>query len=179
MLQTKHLNFELPLEQILCASGEKSGFGLLKDYLFLIKQMKSIAVTLFFILVFKMPCFSQNNASKEIVALMKKQEIAWNAGDIEGFMQYYWKNDSLKFIDSKGITYGWQKTLDNYKKNYPNKEAMGILTFEIKTSEELSKTSVFIIGSWSLKKEKSVGGYFTLLWKKIKGEWVIAVDHTS
>ncbi len=122
---------------------------------------------------------AQNKSSSEIVDLMKKQELAWNAGDIDGFMKYYWKDDSLKFIGSKGITYGWQKTLDNYKKNYPNKEAMGILTFEIKTNEQLSKTSVFIIGSWNLKKEKSVGGYFTLLWKKIKGEWVIVADHTS
>ncbi len=123
--------------------------------------------------------FSQNKSAPEVVDLMKKQELAWNAGDIEGFMKYYWKDDSLKFIGSKGITYGWQKTLQNYKKNYPDKEAMGILTFEIKTNQQLSKTSVFIIGSWSLKKEKSVGGYFTLLWKKIKGEWVIVVDHTS
>ena len=110
---------------------------------------------------------------------MKKQEQAWNHGDIEGFMKYYWKNDSLKFIGSKGITYGWQKTLDNYRKSYPDKASMGTLTFEINTNEELSKNSVFIVGKWSLAREKSVGGYFTLLWKKIDGNWVIVVDHTS
>jgi ketosteroid isomerase-like protein len=132
-----------------------------------------------FILVSGTKLFSQGKGSQVVVDLMKKQELAWNAGDIEGFMKYYWKDDSLKFIGSKGITYGWQKTLDNYKKNYPDKEAMGILTFEINTNEELSKTSVFVIGKWSLKKEKNVGGYFTLLWKKIKGEWVIVADHTS
>ena len=117
--------------------------------------------------------------SAEVYALMKKQELAWNAGDIEGFMKYYWKNDSLKFIGKSGITYGWQKTLDNYKKNYPDKTAMGKLTFVIKDNEQLSKSSVYIIGSWNLEKEKPAGGYFTLLWKKIKGEWVIVADHTS
>ncbi len=139
--------------------------------------MKNLLVIFTFFL--NVIAVAQGAGSKEIIALMKKQELAWNAGDVEGFMKYYWKDDSLKFIGSKGITYGWQKTLDNYKTNYPNKEAMGILTFEISTCEELSKTSVFIIGKWHLKREKSVGGYFTLLWKKIKGEWVIVVDHTS
>jgi hypothetical protein len=110
---------------------------------------------------------------------MKTQEQSWNEGNIKAFMEYYWKNDSLKFIGSKGITYGWQKTLDNYLKSYPNKETMGILTFDIKEATQLSKRSIYIIGQWSLKKEKPAGGYFTLLWKKIEGKWVIVADHTS
>ncbi|MBA2611850.1 MAG: nuclear transport factor 2 family protein [Bacteroidetes bacterium] len=110
---------------------------------------------------------------------MKAQEIAWNKGDIPGFMAHYWKSDSLKFIGSKGITYGWQKTLDNYIKNYPDKKAMGVLTFSIIESTQLSENSVYIIGKWDLQKEKNAGGYFTLLWKKINNNWVIVTDHTS
>lgn len=110
---------------------------------------------------------------------MKAQELAWNKGDINGFMEYYWKSDSLKFIGSKGITYGWQKTYDNYIKGYPTKELMGILTFTIKEMTQLSKTSIYVIGQWQLSKEKPSGGYFTLLWKKINGLWVIVADHTS
>lgn len=125
--------------------------------------------------------FSQSKTDiSEVTELMKKQEIAWNKADIEGFMQYYWKSDSLKFIGSKGITYGWQKTLDNYKKNYPTPEAMGVLTFENNTVEQLSPDKIFIIGKWGLKrKEGDVGGHYTLLWKKLNGHWVIVVDHTS
>jgi ketosteroid isomerase-like protein len=125
--------------------------------------------------------FSQSkNDIAEVTEAMKKQEAAWNKFDIEGFMAYYWKSDSLKFIGSKGITYGWQKTLDNYKKNYPNAEAMGILTFENNTIEQLSPVKIFVIGRWHLKRDKGdVGGSYTLLWKKINGKWVITVDHTS
>lgn len=114
-----------------------------------------------------------------VVKNMKTQELAWNEADIAGFMKYYWKSDSLKFIGSKGITYGWQKTLDNYIKGYPNKEAMGILTFTILESTQLSKSSIYVIGKWDLKKEKPSGGHFTLLWKKINNQWVIVADHTS
>lgn len=110
---------------------------------------------------------------------MRAQESAWNNGDIQGFMTYYWKSDSLKFIGSKGITYGWQKTLDNYLKSYPDKAAMGTLTFNLKECTQLSPASIYVIGSWHLEKEKAVGGYFTLLWKKIDGKWVIVADHTS
>ena len=115
----------------------------------------------------------------KVMENMRTQENSWNKGDVRGFMDYYWNSDSLKFIGSKGITYGWQKTLDNYIKGYPNKDAMGILTFTIKEATQLSETSIYVIGQWELKKEKPSGGYFTLLWKKIKGQWVIVSDHTS
>ena len=112
--------------------------------------------------------------------IMTEQEKAWNNGDVDGFMTAYWNNDSLKFIGSKGITYGWKNTLANYKKSYPDKATMGILTFSILNVEELSDTSCFVTGRWDLKREKGdVGGYYTLLWKKIDGKWVIVVDHTS
>lgn len=131
--------------------------------------------------LFTLVGFGQSkNEISEVAEAMKKQEIAWNKADIDGFMAYYWKSDSLKFIGSKGITYGWQKTLDNYKKSYPNADAMGVLTFENNTIEQLSPTKIFVIGKWNLKrKDGDVGGHYTLLWKKIKGRWVIVVDHTS
>ncbi len=138
---------------------------------------------LFFLVfsLFSSLSFSQSKTDiSEVKDIMKKQEAAWNKADIEGFMAYYWKSDSLKFIGTKGITYGWQKTLDNYKKNYPTPEAMGVLTFENNTLEQLSPTKIFVIGKWHLKrKEGDVGGAYTLLWKKINGKWVIVVDHTS
>lgn len=115
----------------------------------------------------------------EVLKNMKAQESSWNSGDIKGFMAYYWNNDSLKFIGSKGITYGWQKTLDNYLKGYPTKEAMGILTFTVIEATQLSKTSIYVIGKWELTKDKPVSGHFTLLWRKINNKWVIISDHTS
>ena len=115
----------------------------------------------------------------QVLDNMKIQEESWNKGDVRGFMNYYWKSDSLKFIGSKGITYGWQKTLDNYIKGYPTKEAMGFLTFTILEATQLSETSIYVIGKWELKKEKPSGGHFTLLWKKINNQWVIVADHTS
>ncbi len=110
---------------------------------------------------------------------MSAQQDSWNQGDIPGFMQYYWKHDSLKFIGSKGVTYGWQNTLDNYLRAYPDKKTMGKLTFTLIEVSELSPVSVYVIGKWHLEKDKPAGGHFTLLWKKIDNSWVIVSDHTS
>ena len=117
----------------------------------------------------------------EVKKFMILQEEAWNQGNLEGFMKYYWKSDSLKFIGSKGISRGWQTTLDNYQKNYPTKEAMGELKFEITEGEQLNNNSIFIIGKYHLKRAdgKNADGVFTLLWKKINGRWLIVADHTS
>ncbi len=116
---------------------------------------------------------------KTVSNIMSAQELAWNHGDIQGFMSFYWKSDSLKFIGSKGLTYGRQKTLDNYINSYPDKAAMGTLKFTILSMEQLSKTSIYVIGKWELDKEKPSGGHFTLLWKKMENKWVIVADHTS
>jgi ketosteroid isomerase-like protein len=142
--------------------------------------MEKRLIILLNLMFFGLLGWSQSSDTAAVREIMRKQQVAWNDGDIEGFMNYYWKSDSLKFIGSKGITYGWQKTLDNYKKGYPNKDAMGILNFDIDSIEKLSSTSIFVIGKWHLKKtDTEVGGYYTLLWKKLKGKWVIVTDHTS
>ncbi len=123
---------------------------------------------------------TENKMKATIQKIMHEQELAWNKGDVDGFMLSYWNNDSLKFIGKNGITYGWKSTLDNYKKSYPDKATMGELNFSIISVEELSTTSCYVIGKWNLKREKGdVGGYYTLLWKKINGKWVIVTDHTS
>lgn len=141
--------------------------------------MKKLLIIYCFFCGLRLSAQNQKTDVTQVLENMKTQEESWNKGDVRGFMNYYWNSDSLKFIGSKGITYGWQKTLDNYIKGYPNKEAMGILTFTILESTQLSETSIYVIGKWELKKEKPSGGHFTLLWKKINNQWVIVADHTS
>ncbi len=125
--------------------------------------------------------FAQSKADRQaILDVLEKQRGAWNKGDVEAYMQGYWKNDSLLFVGKSGPTYGWQQTLDNYKRGYPDKSAMGFLTFGIKKVDFLAKDRAFVLGSWNLKREKDEPkGYFTLLLRKINGQWKVVVDHSS
>jgi ketosteroid isomerase-like protein len=124
-------------------------------------------------------CFAQGRDA--ILKVLHDQQDAWNRADIEGFMQGYWKSDSVMFITGKPPVYGWQKMLERYKKAYPGKAGMGQLTFNIIQVKVLDATNGFVMGGWRLKLEngKTPGGYYTLWFKKINGEWKIVCDHTS
>ena len=141
--------------------------------------MKALFACLF--LIFGYSLTAQEDADfAQIRAALMQQEADWNKGDIPAFMEVYWKSDQLQFIGAAGVTKGWQQTLDGYKRRYPDRDAMGQLTFGIVSMEKLSKKSVFLVGTWDLKRKNDApGGHFILIWKKINGKWVITADHTS
>ena len=120
-------------------------------------------------------------ARRDIVALLTEQTAAWNKGDIPGFMQGYWKSDSLVFIGRKGPTYGWQPTLANYQKGYPNAAAMGKLDFSGLRVSLLAPEAAQVVGHWHLARptEGDVGGHFLLVLRKIDGQWKVVADHTN
>lgn len=122
----------------------------------------------------------KNKDEAEILRILDNQTKAWNRGDLEGFMKGYWESDSLMYIGKNGVTYGYAKTLESYKKNYGDAARMGQLTFRIVHLNRLSKAYYQVVGQWSLKRTAGdVGGYYTLLFRKIRGEWVIVADHSS
>jgi uncharacterized protein (TIGR02246 family) len=123
---------------------------------------------------------AQKGEAAKIRQLLAAQTEAWNRGDVEGFMQTYWKSDSLMFIGKSGVTRGWQQTLNNYKKGYPDTAAMGKLSFDIIKVEQLSPQSFFVVGKWMLKRTiGDLSGHYTLLLRKMGGRWVIVADHSS
>jgi len=143
-------------------------------------MMRKIIILLVVVLASKLATAQTAEDKTAILKVLENQRQGWNKGDMDNYMQGYWKSDSLLFVGKNGPTYGWQKTLDNYKKGYPDKSAMGFLTFGIKKVEFLTKDKAFVLGSWNLKREKDEPqGYFTLLLRKIDGEWKVVVDHSS
>lgn len=120
---------------------------------------------------------SETQDKKEIIQLMKQQEADWSANNLEGFMAGYWKSDSLKFYGRNGITYGWQKTLDNYKKGYPTKEDTGTLSFTINCISKIENQSYYVMGEYHLTRIKGdANGVFMIIFKKIDGHWRIIAD---
>ncbi len=136
-------------------------------------------VVLFFVMLL-LSAFSFGQDKKAISNLLEKQRLAWNRGDLDGYMQGYWKSDSLLFVGKSGPKYGWKTTLENYKKNYRDDSAMGILTFNILQINVIDLKNAFVLGAWHLKREADEPqGFFTLWLRRIKGEWKIVSDHSS
>ena len=123
---------------------------------------------------------TSNLAGELIRKELARQQECWNAGNIKCFMEGYWKSDSLRFIGKSGIKYGWNETLVNYQESYPDKEAMGMLTFDLLGIDKMGPQHVMVTGKWHLKREKDEpSGLFTLIWKNIGGMWKIIYDHSS
>ncbi len=117
-----------------------------------------------------------------IAQVMATQTAAWNRGDIPGFMQGYWRSDSLVFIGKNGITYGWQPTLAHYQQSYPDATAMGRLDFSGLRITPLGPDAAEVVGRWHLARPAALGdlqGQFLLVFRRVQGRWVVVADHTS
>ncbi|MBX2900026.1 MAG: DUF4440 domain-containing protein [Cyclobacteriaceae bacterium] len=142
-------------------------------------DIKYILPLLFIGLACAAPKAPDADAEKKIREVLARQQDAWNAGDLDLFMEGYWKSDSLQFIGSS-IRHGWQQTLNSYKKNYATPELMGRLQFDIWQIIPLAPDSYLLTGNYTLFRESDQpSGAFTLIFKKKNGEWVIVYDHTS
>ena len=114
-----------------------------------------------------------------ITDILARQTAAWNAGDIETFMQPYIRSANLTFSSGGKVTRGWRSTLDGYRKRYPTRESMGHLTFGELEITELGDQAALVLGRWHLDREEPIGGTFTLVLTKKGDRWRIIHDHTS
>lgn len=126
------------------------------------------------------PKLITQNATQATEEILTKQQLSWNRGDLNGFMEGYWKNDSLQFIGRNGVTYGWEKTLQNYRTSYPSPEAMGKLTYDILSVKTLHSDLAYVTGRWKLDRSAgNLNGHFTLLLRRTPEGWRIISDHSS
>ncbi len=140
--------------------------------------MRILIATL--LMLWTVQSIGQSKNERAIRKILDTQTESWNKGDLQNFMIGYWENDSLMFIGKSGITYGYTNTLNNYKKGYPDTTAMGKLAFNIISVKRLSGRYYHVVGKWYLK--RSIGdlsGHYTLLFKKVNGNWVVIADHSS
>jgi uncharacterized protein (TIGR02246 family) len=118
-------------------------------------------------------------AIRQVIAA---QAAAWNRKDLEGYMEGYWHSPDLTFFSGATVTSGWEPTLERYRQRYQGAgKEMGALTFSDLQVDVLSPEAAFVRGKWQLKMSdgKTLGGLFTLVFKKRHGVWRIVHDHTS
>jgi len=126
------------------------------------------------------PQVSDDEEVKKIETLLKSQDAAWNAGDLESFMQTYWKSDKMTFSSGGETRRGWDASLAQYKKSYPTQKEMGRLHFDGLETTLLSNDIAMVLGNWHLKLDgKDRDGNFSLVMKKMDGQWKIVHDHSS
>lgn len=125
---------------------------------------------------------SQQEAAEAatITALLQAQDAAWNAGDIKGFMNGYWPSGELRFASGGNVVRGYEATLARYKVRYPGREGMGQLSASDYEIDILSEDAAIAHGSWNVTTaEGSSGGLYTLVLRKMDGQWLIVSDTTT
>lgn len=117
-----------------------------------------------------------------IRAVMMRQQDAWNVGDIDAFMSDYVKSDTLRFTSGATVRYGWDSAMERYLTTYPDRDAMGSLTFSDLAIDVLSPEWALVFGAWQLKRGgdyADIGGRYTLLMHREPEGWKVLYDHTS
>ena len=128
----------------------------------------------------EMPPYNAGASEAAIRTVLTEQEVAWNTGDIDAFMDGYARTDSLRFASGGSVQTGWQETLDRYHRAYPDRAAMGTLAFTLHDVRVLSPRYALVFGAWQLDRaEDQPSGLFTLLFEHRPEGWRIIADHTS
>ena len=117
-----------------------------------------------------------------VVKVLLAQEAAWNRGDLAGFASGYKDAPDILFIGGH-VSRGHEELLNDYRKNYPNREAMGTLGFSELEVRPLDERFAVVVGKYHLDRGKKAGGnadgIFSLVFEKTEAGWKIVVDHTT
>lgn len=98
---------------------------------------------------------------------------------MEGYMAPYWQSPELTFTAGGKVTRGFAETRERFRKAYPDRAAMGRLTFSDLEIHPLGRNAAWAMGRWRLDASTNKSGVFTLVLRRIDGQWVIVHDHTS
>ena len=118
----------------------------------------------------------------DIVKVLTQQERAWNDGDLDTFVKGYKPSPDTTIVGDH-VTRGIGDVLLDYKKNFPTKEALGILTFSDLEPHILDEHFAVITGRYRLDRSKKAGGaaegFFSDVFEKTDKGWKIILNHTT
>ena len=114
-------------------------------------------------------------------ALLEEQAEAWNRGDLDAFVAGYHRSDELVFKGATSLQVGFEDMVERYRRTYPDRAAMGQLTFDELTFQALNDDTLTATGSWALARDEldDVGGRYVLALRRIDGVWRIVLDYTA
>lgn len=116
-----------------------------------------------------------------ITAVLNSQMVAWNRGDIAGYMDGYARTPALIFTSGGNVRRGWQDASDHFTKRYAtDPKAMGTLRFDIDQIDAAGADGAVVLGRWDLTGNAHPGhGVFSLVLERRPEGWRIIHDHTS
>ncbi len=130
---------------------------------------------------FALGLYGQSKAELSILKNFEQQAACWNAADLVCYMKAYASIPAIQTISRAGVTKGYDAILAQYRQYFPT-DRMGTLTFDKFQFTRISPKYYYVVGRFNLKFRQQTDvhqGYFSVLMKKIKGDWYILSDHSS
>lgn len=127
---------------------------------------------------FTMP---KGDAVKEVKQALEGQISAWNKGDLETAMTFYWNSPEMLWISKNGTEKGYQEVYDMFLQDFTDRSKMGVYTYDPLYIEQVSKEAVYFVFRWKIELDgkRLMGGVSSQVWKKIGGRWVVTSEHAS
>jgi uncharacterized protein (TIGR02246 family) len=127
-----------------------------------------------------------NSSSKpdeqQVYAVLLTMLDRWNAHDIEGYMEVYWKSPELLIVIGSEQFNGWRQLHDSYVNGYSGGTAMGFIQPKRIQVRLLKPDLALALTWWSVSfpnsKQEVVGNSVMNLQKFDEG-WKIIASHTS
>src|SRR5277367_1761830 len=120
--------------------------------------------------------------AQQVYEVLLKMLDRWNAHDIEGHLEVYWKStDLLVVVDSEQFN-GWQQLHDSYINGYPDRNAMGFIQPKRIQVKLLKPDLALALTWWSVafpSSKQNVVGNSTMNLQKFNDGWKIVASHTS
>jgi len=144
-------------------------------YLYLILLTMTTAAVLS---SFTMP---KGDAVQEVKKALEGQITAWNNGDLETAMTFYWNSPEMLWISKSGTEKGYQEVYDMFLQDFKDRSKMGVYTYEPLHIEQVSKDAVYFVFRWKIELDgkRLMGGVSSQVWKKLDGRWVVTSEHAS
>ena len=125
-------------------------------------------------------CALRERAEDRPLGVLAAQQDAWNRGDLQAFMEGYHRSADTTFSSAGKTDRGWDTVLASYRKRYPDRAAMGKLTFSELVESPLGDAASLVRGRFRLVREGSAReGIFSVVFVRFPEGWRIIHDHTS
>ena len=127
---------------------------------------------------FTMP---KGDAVQEVKRALEGQISAWNKGDLETAMTFYWNSPEMLWISKGGTEKGYKEVYDMFLQDFKDRSQMGVYSYEPLHIEQVSKEAVYFVFRWKIELDGKglMGGVSSQLWKKLDGRWVVTSEHAS
>jgi ketosteroid isomerase-like protein len=145
--------------------------------------VRTLRFLVLIVLVVPSVVFAQNTREAQAIrAVLDKQVVDWNRGDLTSFATGYKNSPDILFMGAK-ISRGYAQMVETYSKNYSTKEKMGILGFTNLEVQPLDEHFATVTGNFHLERTQAGGGnadgYFLLVFEKTPGGWKIVRDAST